>query len=199
MRTRMASCYEDEPEPGLEALRMKRKFVARGALAIGLIVGLSAIAPAYAGDVQDADKTVKLFKKTDPGLDRFFKSSVGYAVFPNVGKGALGIGGGHGAGILYEHGKPVGKATLTQVTIGLQMGGQAYAEIIFFETEKVLSNFKEGNFEFSGQVSAVAAAAGASANAKYREGVAGFYPTPPVLIFQPPPSPHTYPLPPSTH
>jgi len=180
----MASCYEDEPEPGLEALRMKRKFVARGALAIGLIVGLSAIAPAYAGDVQDADKTVKLFKKTDPGLDRFFKSSVGYAVFPNVGKGALGIGGGHGAGILYEHGKPVGKATLTQVTIGLQMGGQAYAEIIFFETEKVLSNFKEGNFEFSGQVSAVAATAGASANAKYREGVAVFTATRGGLMFE---------------
>ena len=163
---------------------MKRKFVARGALAIGLIVGLSAIAPAYAGDVQDADKTVKLFKKTDPGLDRFFKSSVGYAVFPNVGKGALGIGGAHGAGILYEHGKPVGKTTLTQVTIGLQMGGQAYAEIIFFETEKVLSNFKEGNFEFSGQVSAVAATAGASANAKYREGVAVFTATRGGLMFE---------------
>src|SRR5258707_15691066 len=151
---------------------------------IGLIVGLSAIAPAYAGDVQDADKTVQLFKNTDPGLGHFFKDSAGYAVFPNGGKGGLGIGGAHGSGILYEHGKPGGKTTLTQVTIGLQMGGQAYAELIFFETDKVLSNLKGGNFEFSGQVSAVAVRAGASANAKYRDGVAVFTPTPGGLVFE---------------
>jgi lipid-binding SYLF domain-containing protein len=163
---------------------MKNEFVARHVVAIGLIVGLSAIAPAYAGEVQEAAETVKLFKKTDPGLDHFFKGSAGYAVFPNVGKGALGIGGAHGPGILYEHGKPVGKTTLTQVTIGLQMGGQAYAEIIFFETDKVLSNFKGGNFEFSGQVSAVAVRAGASANAKYRDGVAVFTATRGGLMFE---------------
>src|SRR5260370_42022162 len=124
---------------------MKSKFVARGAVAIGLIVGLSAIAPAYAGDVQDAAETIKRFKKTDPGLGHFFKDSAGYAGFPNVGKGAFGIGGAHGTGTLYAHGKPVGKTTLTQGTIGLQMGGQAYAEIIFFETHQVLSNLKGGN------------------------------------------------------
>src|SRR5258708_33810796 len=151
---------------------------------VGMIVGVSAIAAAYAGDVQDADKTVQLFKNTDPGLGHFFKDSAGYAVFTNVGKGGLGIGGAHGSGILYEHGKPVGKTTLTQVTIGLQMGGQAYAEIIFFETDKVLSNFKGGNFEFSGQVSAVAVRAGASANAKYRDGVAGFSPPRGGLTFE---------------
>jgi lipid-binding SYLF domain-containing protein len=146
-----------------------------GTVTIALIIGCGCtIGRAYAGELQDADETVKRFRKSDPGLGRFFKDSVGYAVFPNVGKGGLGIGGAHGPGILYERGKPVGKTSLTQVTLGLQMGGQAYAEIIFFENEKVLSKFKAGDFEFSGQVSAVAVASGASANAKYREGVAVF-------------------------
>jgi lipid-binding SYLF domain-containing protein len=124
--------------------------------------------------VKEAGETVALFKKTDPDLGRFFASSVGYAVFPTVGKGGLGIGGAYGSGVLFERGKAVGEATLTQVTIGFQLGGQAYSEIIFFETEKPLADFKRGDFAFSAQVSAVALASGASANAKYQQGVAVF-------------------------
>ena len=144
---------------------------------VGLLVAI-AFSPkgeAYADDgVKDANETVALFKKNDPGLARFFQSALGYAVFPSVGKGGLGLGGAYGSGVLYQGGKPVGKTTLTQVTIGLQLGGQAYSEVIFFESEKVLSDFKAGNFAFSGQASAVAVTAGASANANYRSGVAVF-------------------------
>ena len=141
---------------------------------IGLLA-LSGIASnAYADEVSDANETISLFKKTDPDLAGFFKSSVGYAVFPTVGKGGYIVGGAYGKGVLYEDGAPVGKASLTQVTVGLQIGGQAYSEIIFFESEKVLSDFKAGDFAFSGQVSGVALAAGASANANYRSGVAVF-------------------------
>lgn len=163
---------------------MNRKIVVDCTVAIVLTIGLSAIASPRASDVHDADETIKLLKKTDPSLSQFFKSSAGYAVFPSVGKGALGLGGAHGGGIVYDHGKPVGKTSLTQVTIGLQVGGQAYAEIIFFEGEKVLSDFKAGNFEFSGQVSAVAVRAGASANAGYRNGVAVFTATKGGLMFE---------------
>jgi len=143
-------------------------------LMVVLPVALGVAANAYADDISDANETIELFKKTDPDVARFFKSSVGYAVFPGVGKGAYIVGGAHGTGFLYEGGEPVGKASVTQVTIGLQIGGQAYAEIIFFETEGVLSDFKSGNFAFSGQVSAVALKAGAAANAKYQWGVAVF-------------------------
>jgi lipid-binding SYLF domain-containing protein len=163
---------------------MNRKIVVDCSVAIVFIIGLSAVGSARASDVHDANETVKLFKKTDPSLNQFFKSAAGYAVFPGVGKGALGIGGAHGGGIVYDHGKPVGKTSVTQVTIGLQAGGQAYAEIIFFENEKVLSDFKAGNFEFSGQVSAVAVRAGASANASYRNGVAVFTATKGGLMFE---------------
>ncbi len=129
---------------------------------------------ARAGDVKDAQATVALFKKTDPGLSRFFERSIGWAVFPTVGKGAIGIGGAHGSGVLFQGGMAVGTCTLTQVTVGFQLGGQAYSEIIFFETPGTLSDFKKGALALAAQVSAVAAAEGASANARYQLGVAVF-------------------------
>jgi len=129
---------------------------------------------ASAGDVQDAQATIALFKKTDPGLSRFFERSAGWAVFPTVGKGAIGIGAAHGSGVLFQGGQAVGTCTLTQLTVGFQLGGQAYSEMIFLETAETLADFKKGNFALAAQVSAVAAAEGASANAKYQQGVAVF-------------------------
>lgn len=122
----------------------------------------------------DVTDTIAVFKKTDSALAEFFSKSAGYAVFPKVSKGAVGVGAATGKGQLFEKGKVVGQTGLTQVTVGLQLGGQVYSEIIFFEDEKTLKDFKEGNVEFSAQVSAVAAAEGASKNAKYKLGVAVF-------------------------
>ena len=127
-----------------------------------------------AAAVKKAEEAIALFKKTDPALAKFFQNSPGYAVFPSVAKGAIGIGGAGGTGVLFEHGKPVGRTSLAQVTIGLALGGQEYAEIIFFENALALTNFKGGNFALAAQVSAVAAASGAAANAKYQQGVAVF-------------------------
>ncbi len=141
---------------------------------VPLVALLALPLAARAGDVKDAQETVAVFKKTDPGLSRFFERSMGWAVFPTVGKGAIGIGGAHGSGVLFERGKAVGTCTLTQLTVGFQLGGQAYSEIIFFESEKTLTDFKNGALALAAQVSAVAAAEGASANAKYQLGVAVF-------------------------
>jgi len=125
-------------------------------------------------EVRKADDTVALFKKADPSLARFFQSSVGFAVFPSVVKGAIGIGGAGGHGVLYERGRAVGTASLAQVTVGLALGGQAYSEIIFFENATTLTDFKSGTFAFAAQVSAIAASAGVAAHAKYEQGVAVF-------------------------
>jgi len=136
-------------------------------------ITLGAVGRAYGADnVKEAEKTVRAYKKTDPGLVPFFEKAAGYAVFSRVGKGGIGIGGAYGRGVLFEKGKATGKVSLTQLTVGLQLGGQAYSEIIFFETEKALSEFKGSNFALSAQASAVALKSGASANAKYRDGVA---------------------------
>ena len=112
--------------------------------------------------------------KSDPGLKKFFDEAAGYALFPTVGKGGIGICGAYGKAELYEGGQLAGYCTLTQASIGFQLGGQAYTELIFFETQAALDRFKSGNFAFAAQASAVALETGASANAKYTDGVAVF-------------------------
>ena len=122
----------------------------------------------------DVAQTIATFKTKDPGLKRFFDEAQGYAVFPTVGKGGIGIGGAYGQGKVYRKGKYIGDASLTQVTIGLQLGGQAYSEVIFFGSKAALNDFTDGNFEFSAQASAVAVTKGASADADYSGGIAVF-------------------------
>ena len=114
------------------------------------------------------------FIKTDPSITSLFKSSQGYVIFPRNGKGGLIIGGSGGHGVLYEKEKSVGTAKMAQVTVGAQVGGASYREIIFFENKEALDRFKDNKFEFSGQVSAVALKSGASKNAKYADGVLVF-------------------------
>jgi lipid-binding SYLF domain-containing protein len=114
------------------------------------------------------------FQKADSTLQTFFTNSAGYAVFPGVGKGGFVVGGARGKGLVFEANKAVGKATMTQASIGAQVGGQEFAEVIFFETPAALEDFKAGKFEMSAEVSAVAAAEGASKAAKYKHGVAVF-------------------------
>jgi lipid-binding SYLF domain-containing protein len=118
-------------------------------------------AQALADDYTD---TVKLF--SDAGQSgKFFKNSYGYAVFPTIGKGGVGIGGAHGSGRVYAGGKYVGDSSMTQVTVGLQLGGEAFSQVIFFENKSAFDEFTGGNFEFSAQAQAVAITAGASAQA----------------------------------
>jgi len=119
----------------------------------------------------DAATAKAEFIHTDGLMSNLFSNAAGYVIFPNVGKGAIGIGGAAGNGILYVHGVAVGRAKLTQVSIGFQFGGQAYREVIFFENADALNRFKADKVEFSAQASAVAATAGASANVKYQNGV----------------------------
>ncbi len=129
-------------------------------LSLAFIVLVGAIGVAHA----DADSdTVKLFK--DAGQSAaFFSKSYGYAVFPTIGKGGLGVGAARGSGHVYAQGKLLGDTTMTQLSIGLQAGGTAYSQIIFFEDKRALDEFTSGNFEFSAGVSAIAITSGASAS-----------------------------------
>jgi len=111
------------------------------------------------------------FIEQDEGLKKLMGKASGYVIFPSVAKGGLGVGAAMGTGQLFEKHKLLGEAKLTQVSVGFQAGGQAYSELILFEDKTSLDNFKKGNLEVSAQVSAVAATAGASKNAKYEKGV----------------------------
>ncbi len=114
------------------------------------------------------------FIKTDESMSNLFNNSYAYVIFPHLGKGAIVIGAGGGNGTVYENGKAIGTAKMVQVNVGAQVGGQAYREVIFFENRAALDRFKRNKLEFSGQVSATVVASGASANAKYRDGVEVF-------------------------
>lgn len=109
--------------------------------------------------------------KRDPSLADEIAKAAGYAIFPGVGKGGIGIGGARGTGQVIVNGAPIAKTTLTQVTIGFQLGGQKYIEMILFENQPALDRFLAGKFTMAAQASAVAVASGASANAKYSDGV----------------------------
>jgi len=126
--------------------------------------------------IMDESKEAKsAFLKADPSMANLFKNSYGYVIFPNIGKGAAGVGGAAGKGTVYEKGgKAVGTAHMLQVTVGAQAGGQAYREVIFFENKDAFERFTDNKVEFSAQTSAIAAKAGASANVNYREGVVVF-------------------------
>jgi lipid-binding SYLF domain-containing protein len=117
---------------------------------------------------------IKVAKQTDPGLQKFFDTAAGYAVFPKVGKGAFVAGGAFGRGQLFEGGKPVGYCSLTQALIGAAVGGQAYTEIIFLETPQAVNEFKAGDLTFAAQTSAVALDSGVSRNARYARQVLVF-------------------------
>ena len=124
--------------------------------------------------VADSQTAKDEFLKEDALMKGLFETAYGYVIFPNVGKGGLGVGAASGNGVVYENNAIVGMAKLSQLSVGFQAGGQAYREIIFLESKKELDRFKDSQFEFSAQASAVAAKSGASANAKYTSGVMVF-------------------------
>ncbi len=116
--------------------------------------------------------TIDTFKKS-PAVQPFFDNAYGYAVFPTVGKGGIGIGGAYGKGQVYRGGEVTGETTLIKATIGFQLGGQAFSEIIFFQDERAYNEFTSGSFEFDAAASAVAITAGAQAKAGTKGTTAG--------------------------
>ncbi|GAA3522939.1 hypothetical protein GCM10022393_42060 [Aquimarina addita] len=124
--------------------------------------------------INDAEKAKTSLLKLKVGLNDFFDTSAGYVIFPNVGKGGFIIGGASGNGAVYENGVLVGMANLKKLNIGLQAGGQLVTEVIFFETEEDLNEFKSDEYEFSAEASAIALKSGVAVNAKYDDGVAVF-------------------------
>lgn len=121
-----------------------------------------------------SDKIVQEINTIHPRIGYFVKTAAGYVVFPDVTKGGFGLGGAYGEGVVYQNGRMIGHATLAQGTIGPQLGGQRYTEIVFFHNESDLARFKAGDFTLAAQTSAVAASAGDSVNADYSDGVAVF-------------------------
>jgi len=127
------------------------------------------VAPAMADDYSD---TIAVFRKASQSKS-YFASSHGYAVFPTIGKGGAVVGAAYGKGRVYERGHYVGDVSMTQLSVGAQLGGQAFSEMIFFQDKRALDEFTKGEFEFNAEASAVAITAGASAQAGTGGATAG--------------------------
>ena len=129
-----------------------------------LLMTLAMLVPAEAALADDYSETIELFRNAGTSA-AFFNNSYGYAVFPTIGKAGLVVGGAHGTGRVYEHGKYVGDTSMTQVSVGFQAGGQAYSQIILFRDKRAFDEFTSGDFEFDANVSAVAITAAATGTA----------------------------------
>lgn len=146
-------------------------------LAIGFLAACST-APNTAddrGDLrQSANSALSLARSRHGSFDSIIQAAPGFAVFPSVGKGGAIVGGAYGRGIVYKNGTQVGYTDLSQATIGFQLGGQSYTEILVFESVNALDRFRKGNYQFSSQATAVALKSGEGTNAKFEDGVAVF-------------------------
>ena len=147
-------------------------------LAAAVMTAGCSTAPESSADKADlqarAASAVARAKQTDPTIAQRIRAAAGHAVFPRIGKGAAGVGGAYGKGILYEKEELVGYCDMVQATVGAQLGGKTYTEILVFENVAALDHFKAGTFALDAQATAVAVDAGAAANATFAQGVAVF-------------------------
>lgn len=143
-----------------------------------VVAGGCSPTPKYAENrtVKEAEvkEAITLMKANDPGIQRFFDRSAGWAVIPKIFKGAFVLGGAYGNGIVYENGLATGYTSLSQATVGFSFGGEFYREIIFFRDRVDLDRFRAGRFTFAAQALAVAVKAGAAAKADYKDEMAVF-------------------------
>lgn len=139
---------------------------------LGILASAVLLLGAVASLADEYSDTLSLFKNAGPAK-RFFDDCYGYAVFPTIGKGGLVVGGAYGKGHVYRKGAFVGDASMTQVSVGLQAGGQAYSMIVFFQNERAFDEFTNGSFEFGADAGAVAITAAANASATTAGSSAG--------------------------
>lgn len=152
-------------------------------LVITLITIFASTSAVIASEVSDDAAALKIFQRSDV-VSKFHKTAYGYAVFPTIGKGGIGIGGAHGTGGVYKDGTKIGDVSMTQISIGLQLGGQAYRQIIYFQDKRAFNEFTNGEFEFGAQAEAIAITSsagaqagteGSSASANDTQAEAGYY------------------------
>lgn len=157
---------------------LRTKIAAAMLLTTAIVLGGCAAAPKTHSEREELhDKVVAAlndFKRTDVGMQDLLDNSAGYVMFPDIGKGGLIVGGAYGHAEVFEHGHSVGWADMSMGSIGAQVGGQTYAELIVFQTREALYRFKDNNFTFGANATAVAVKSGAAAVAEFKDGVAVF-------------------------
>jgi lipid-binding SYLF domain-containing protein len=154
------------------------KYLLAAAGATALFLGGCSTAPQTSQDraqlQNDSDAAINDLKSEDGSLNNVLNHSYGYAIFPSIGKGAVGVGGAYGQGEVYANGKLIGYVDMTQATAGAAIGGETYAELVVFQTGDALQRFESGQLTFEADASAVAVKDGAATNARWENGIAIF-------------------------
>jgi len=146
------------------------------AVTIAGLLSSCATAPASREDkaalVTEAAARWQQMRTADPALGALVQRGYGYALFPDAGKAGLGVGGAYGRGVVYERGQHIGYSDLTQGTVGAQVGGQSFSELLVFESKAALERFKAGEFGVAAGASAVVLKSGVATNPNFIDGVA---------------------------
>ena len=163
------------PQPSALAANLKENILLERTIkSVELLAGWNPIENRQGSKNKAGPKTMISLKKFKqmPELETYFNKAAGFAIFPNISKGGFGIGGARGKGEVFQGGKVIGATTVTQVSIGFQLGGQAFSQIIFFRNKRDINRFTEGGFEFEASASAALINAGVAKEAAYSNGVA---------------------------
>ena len=145
------------------------------ALAIGLPVGCTTAPPSQESRnalLENATVAMQDMNRVDPGVEALVRKGYGYALFPEVVKAGLGFGGGYGQGVVYEQGQHVGYADLTLGSVGMQIGGQTFSELVVFENKAAMDRFKLSPVDFTAGVAAMILQNAAAVNATFIDGIA---------------------------
>ena len=155
-------------------MRILRTIPVVFALAIAACASTPKTASSQLSLEQRADATLRDMRAKDASLDAAIARAPGYAVFPDVGKGGLVVGGAGGEGVLYVHGQPDGVVSINEVSIGAQAGGQSFAELIVINDPNEIGKIKSGTYSLGADASAVALQANAAASTDFTKPVTVF-------------------------
>ena len=122
----------------------------------------------------EARTSLNEMKRADPSLNDFLNRGFAYAIFPSVGAGGVGAGGAYGRGQVFQGDRFLGYTDLSQGTVGLELGGRTYSELIVFKDQNAFEDFQHNKLQLAAQAAAIALKAGASTTANFSQGVAVF-------------------------
>lgn len=86
--------------------------------------------------------TLQQMYQEAPDAGSLVDKAVGMLVMPLVTEAGFGLGGAYGRGALIVGGATVDYYSQTKASLGLQLGAQQYAHVLFFLTEDALADFR---------------------------------------------------------
>ena len=111
---------------------------------------------------------------SDERLEPFFSQAEIVAVYPNGFRGGFGFGGAIGHGLVFQRGQVIGRSSMYQISVGANVGGQFYRQVLFFRSQAAFERVMADVMEFAGQANLAVAQLGGAATPSFNTEVAMF-------------------------